>query len=435
VSLRCRLASYAGITAARERIIVDGMIVIRWTGHEARTLRRALRYSVRDFASELGVGTRTVARWEAGGARLCPRPEMQAALDTALAQASPGAQARFRQMLQDGVEVGGEDATDRRRLLTGGLGASGLALFGSTEVSPAVAGADDDQLLMVLPAAYRRLERRLHTRLLVAPVVAHLGLIRQLLTDSERGDQRTRRLYGLLAETAGLAAWLYVDLDERASARRHYQVAIQAAERAGHPLLVAYMQASLGQFAAWVGDARQGLKVIEAARSRLKSAPGLALLWLDALQAAALAELGDQRALMLLDRAESRVDAAQEQELVWPWIFRFDAAKLAGYRAVAAGRLGRTQTAEAAYRLWDTSDPLPKQRALMDVERASACATEGDVTRACQLAVAAFDVGRRTGSDRVAHAVAQFRARLGSRAGRVVDELDDRLNSSYEATP
>jgi hypothetical protein len=411
------------------------MIVNRWTGYQARALRQALRLSVRDFAGRLGVGVRTVARWEAGGTRVCPRPEMQAALDTALGQASPGARARFRQVVQDGVEAGGEDAADRRQVLTGGLGASGLALLGGTETAPVVAGADDDQLLMVLPAAYRRLERRLPTRLLVAPVVAHLGLLRQLIAAAESGNERRRRLYGLLAETAGLAAWLYVDLDERANARWHYQLAIHAAERTRHPLLVAYMRASLGQFAGWVGDPRQGLRLIAAARSGLKDPPVLACLWLDAVEAAARAECGDPAALVLLDRAETRVDAAQGQEPAWPWLFRFDAAKLAGYRAIAAGKLGRAQTAETAYRLWETADPLPKQRALMDIERAGAYATGGDIGRACHLAVAAFDIGRRTGSDRVVHAIARLRARLGSRAGHVVDELDERLHASYEATP
>lgn len=72
---------------------------------------------------------------------------------------------------------------------------------------------------------------------------------------------------------------------------------------------------------------------------------------------------------------------------------------------------------------------------LVRVERAEAHATDGDVVRVCRLAVAAYDVGRRTGSERVVHAVARVRARLGSRAGRVVDELDDRLQPTYEATP
>jgi hypothetical protein len=71
----------------------------------------------------------------------------------------------------------------------------------------------------------------------------------------------------------------------------------------------------------------------------------------------------------------------------------------------------------------------------MDVERARTLAARGDVTHACQVAVGALDVGQRTGSDRVVHAVAQFRVGLGSRAGRVVDDLDQRLQSTYEDEP
>lgn len=73
-----------------------------WTGREARLLREALRLSLRDFAAHLGVGQRTVSKWEAGGSELRPRPEMQAVLDTALAQAPDGAQARFRAAIRDG---------------------------------------------------------------------------------------------------------------------------------------------------------------------------------------------------------------------------------------------------------------------------------------------------------------------------------------------
>jgi transcriptional regulator with XRE-family HTH domain len=67
----------------------------QWTGHEARALRRALRLSVRTFADHLGVAVRTVAKWEAGGAAVCPRPDSQAILDTALERADDEAKARF----------------------------------------------------------------------------------------------------------------------------------------------------------------------------------------------------------------------------------------------------------------------------------------------------------------------------------------------------
>ncbi|MET8763034.1 hypothetical protein [Lentzea sp. NPDC004782] len=74
-----------------------------WTGREAWALRRALRLSVRTFAERLGVGIRTVTKWEALGAETTPRPFMQAILDTALSTADAGTKQRFELLLrQDG---------------------------------------------------------------------------------------------------------------------------------------------------------------------------------------------------------------------------------------------------------------------------------------------------------------------------------------------
>jgi transcriptional regulator with XRE-family HTH domain len=78
-------------------------IVDQWTGHEACILRHALRLSVRDFAAILGVNDRTVSRWEAAGATLTPRPEMQRALDTQLDRSTPADQARFFTRLTEEV--------------------------------------------------------------------------------------------------------------------------------------------------------------------------------------------------------------------------------------------------------------------------------------------------------------------------------------------
>ncbi|WP_329481527.1 helix-turn-helix domain-containing protein [Kribbella sp. NBC_01484] len=61
-----------------------------WTGREARALRLARRFSVRAFAEHLGVGIRTVSKWESNGGVRRPQPAMQAALDTVLAQATAG---------------------------------------------------------------------------------------------------------------------------------------------------------------------------------------------------------------------------------------------------------------------------------------------------------------------------------------------------------
>src|SRR6266568_9249235 len=85
-----------------------------------------------------------------------------------------------------------EIATDRRQLLGGALGVSGLALVGTADGGVPLDHAEDEQLLMVLSATYRRLEHRLSSRLLIGPAVAHLSLIRQLRakTSAGRGGRR-----------------------------------------------------------------------------------------------------------------------------------------------------------------------------------------------------------------------------------------------------
>ncbi|MFD5423873.1 helix-turn-helix domain-containing protein [Streptomyces sp. NPDC127069] len=87
--------------------------VHHWTGLEAKALRLALRLSVRAFAEHLGVGVRTVSKWEKLRASTEPRPDTQAILDTALARADVAVHLRFETFLS---EVGrpGEEAAGLR---------------------------------------------------------------------------------------------------------------------------------------------------------------------------------------------------------------------------------------------------------------------------------------------------------------------------------
>lgn len=73
--------------------------VQEWSGLEARALRFALRMTLREFAARLGVGERTVSKWEALGMAIVPRQVMQAALDTKLREADEEVHIRFRQFL------------------------------------------------------------------------------------------------------------------------------------------------------------------------------------------------------------------------------------------------------------------------------------------------------------------------------------------------
>ncbi|MGW2672798.1 hypothetical protein ACWC5F_32820 [Streptomyces sp. NPDC001272] len=92
--------------------------VHHWTGLEARALRLALRLSVRAFAGHLGVGIRTISKWEALLAATAPRPDTQAILDTALARADAATHLRFETFLS---EAGRPCAPSGRAMTSGPL--------------------------------------------------------------------------------------------------------------------------------------------------------------------------------------------------------------------------------------------------------------------------------------------------------------------------
>jgi tetratricopeptide (TPR) repeat protein len=68
---------------------------------EARSLRFAFRMSVRSFADHLGVGARTVSKWEKCLGDVKLRPGTQAVLDTALAGADEATHVRFETHLAE----------------------------------------------------------------------------------------------------------------------------------------------------------------------------------------------------------------------------------------------------------------------------------------------------------------------------------------------
>ncbi|MER0482225.1 hypothetical protein ABR737_28465 [Streptomyces sp. Edi2] len=91
--------------------------VHHWTGLEARALRLALRLSVRAFAQHLGVGIRTISKWEKLLVATEPRQDTQAVLDTALARSDAAAHLRFETFLS---EAGRPGQGSGRRITTSG---------------------------------------------------------------------------------------------------------------------------------------------------------------------------------------------------------------------------------------------------------------------------------------------------------------------------
>jgi transcriptional regulator with XRE-family HTH domain len=317
-----------------------------------------------------------------------------------------------------------EDDTDRRQFLGGSLGALAAAAIPYSDMG-------DERLLIATSLNYRQLEQHTPARVLARPVTAHLSLAYDLARRAS--SKQSTRLAAAVSEIAGLAAWLHADLADPAEARRYYKMSIAAAQQARHPLLAIYMQGSFGQYATTVGDAVYGLRLLRDAAGRLpRSAPPMARAWLASLEAVSLGYLGDRAALKVLDDAQRYADTTFSRDPVWPWVFHFDAVKIASYRAITASRLRLPKVAAEAFAMADGSARSPKQAAVVAVEHARATASDGHLDQACAVAVAAYDVGCQYDSERVRQAVRDFRASLGPRAPqRVIADLDERLHTAY----
>ncbi|HEX5116058.1 MAG TPA: helix-turn-helix domain-containing protein [Pseudonocardiaceae bacterium] len=340
-------------------------------------------------------------------------------------QASIIEHSKLQQERQD-FELVTVESVNRKDFLKTTLGVGAGALL--AQVVPNSPNLDLAEILSGPTAHYRRMESAVPSDQLAPAVEAHLRLASHIV------QQRTPTAfaYQVMSEIAGLAAWLAVDRGDTATARRRYADAIRCAERAHHPLLVSYMTASLGHFAVETGNPGAGLKIIRRASNLLdQTTPNAARAWIESLCATAHAALGDpEQAIGSLRLAEALVER-EGPELCWPWVFKFDGAKVARYQASAFGRMGNVRSATAAYQAAAPALTTPKPRALAQIEHAHVLARSGDLTGGCDLAMAALDTARAYGSERIATRVREFRTSLPVHTVEAA-KLDDALSALYE---
>lgn len=410
--------------------------------------RKAVGFTQESLAADLCLDAKTIARWERGETTPKPdhRPDVARSLDVSLDAladlldpdtvtprdpAGDADQLRVGPKADTGFEAPGGvslENVDRKTFLKTTLGVGAGVAVSRCLPGPDV---DPDELLAAVAGPtsnYRRMESAVSSAKLAPAVDAHLELAKGVIAPTMRTSTGLR----VLAEIAGLAAWLAADRGDNATARRRYREAIGHAERAAHPLLAAYMTASLGQFAVEAGDARRGLELLDEAGEQLDaSAPDAAHAWLASLHAVAHAECGDRpAALMSLRRAE-KLTYRQRGEPVWPWVFTFDTAKAARYQAEALGCLGDLRAAQAAFVASEPALTAPKPRAAAQTRHAGVLVSAGRLGEGCRLAVDALAVGRALGSERVTARVRAFRASLPARTVEA-RELDDVLAALYD---
>jgi transcriptional regulator with XRE-family HTH domain len=305
---------------------------------------------------------------------------------------------------------------------------------------PKLVGADESTVstLSAITRAQRKLDATTSARDLARSASAHVEMTNQMLAQT-RESSAGRHVAAALSEAAGFAAWLHTDMCDLGTARTYYRLAIGAARDAGNQLLGGYMLGSLAAFEIDNGDGTNGLDLIARARQHLAGTEHPAPhAWLAAIEALGhvAARTGSGAADRALDRAAAAIEARSAvSPPPWPWMFPFDNAKLAGYRAVTYVRLGRSADALASFaESLATAQPAPKQRAVVMLEVATAGCQEGfsqrDTTRideAFQLAGDALTVGARYGSERVIQRCRTFRRSYVGPSTAQVKDFDQQL--------
>lgn len=328
---------------------------------------------------------------------------------------------------------GGDDPTNRREF--------GKSMALALLPLPKRAQVDETTAptLTAITGAQRRLDATAPARDLAQGVTAHVTMADRLLRRSQRspfaGD-----VAAATSEAAGFAAWLYSDMHDIGTARSYYRRAIDRARFAGNGLLAGYMLGSLAAFEIEGDDPALGLTLVDMARQQIGTKPHpTADAWLKSIKAIGYASRADgTRAYDALADAERSTERASNSPPPWPWVFPFSLAKLAGYRALVAVRLGRPSQALAAFsESVPATQPAPKQRAVIMLEVATAVRQAGETSRdvgqvdeAFRLASEALAIGVTYSSERVIQRARRFRRDYGGPSSSGVQELDQQLRAT-----
>jgi transcriptional regulator with XRE-family HTH domain len=332
-------------------------------------------------------------------------------------------------------DSGGDDPTKRRDF------GKAMALALVPLPTRAVVDETTAPTLRAITGAHRRLDATTSARELARGVTAHVEMSNRLLARADKTPYAAD-VAAAASEAAGFAAWLHADMYDIGSARAYYRMAIGRARQAGQDLLAGYMLGSLAAFEIDCGDPGLGPTLVGEARQQIGAMPHSApLAWLDATEALVFAATrrDEEAASVALARAARVIDQDRRTEPPpWPWVFPFDHAKLAGYRALVAVRLTRPGDALAAFtESLSSAQSAPKQRAVIMLEVATAARQDGATRRdsdrideSFRLACEALAVGVAYSSERIVDRARRFRRQHSGPATSCVRDFDDQLRSA-----
>ena len=419
----------------RRHVGVGPDMVSKWERGEkspSRLYRELLCLLYAKPASVLGLASSPSAAAEVAGSRDhvdsadVPWAEIVLALGTA-------SQLLHAQL----IELWEYELMKRRELLKSmGLAAVASAL---APLCPPVAGKpwqvddlrpDRETLdgLDTLAGRYQQLYHGAAPRLLITPIQAHLRTVDQLLRHARSSIERRKLLanHSQVAQLAGRLA--FFDLQDPLSARGYFTTAYDSAIAAGDSAMaagalghLAFVPAASGQWAAATDHLRHARMHAEA------GAPLLMRSWLAAVTSEIRADAGDEAgALCAVDEAKRAIDGSSAAPRP-SWFDFYDMTRLRGFEGYALLRTGHSS--EAARQLGQALDALEptavKQRTVFLTDLATVHVRDGDIDRACALALEAASALAARPYATCVNRLREFRSTLRPFAtSRAVGELD-----------
>lgn len=254
---------------------------------------------------------------------------------------------------------------------------------------------------------YHRLYHSASPPALMAPVLAHLATVGDLLTVASGDDKIRRRILHNRSRVALLAGRLsFFDLHDTMAARGYYNLALDTAREAKDHLLVAAALGHTSFIPAGEHNFLAAAEYLQAAQRHVDQLPHPPLRsWLSAIEAEVHTNAGNETAA--LQAVEQATTDLQKPAPTLNWFDYYDRTRLGGFAGYTYLHFGRL--AEASDALTTALVELPrqavKQRAIFLADLATVHVHAHDIDQACAIAGQAADAlahaGYATGTERL----------------------------------
>jgi hypothetical protein len=223
-----------------------------------------------------------------------------------------------------------------------------------------------------------------------------------------------RAIFSAAAEAAQILGWSAYDAGRHGVAQRYFVQCLRLARAADDHMTGGRILSNLSHQANYLGQHSDAIQFARAAQSAtLGKASGTVNALLFAMEARALASIGDERGTVeALTRAEAAF-ARRDPDSDPPWITYFDAFELAGEAAHCFRDLGKP--AETAQFVAQAIDPVltpPRTRAFIGMVSAAGALAAGDLDEALSVATGAVELAGALKSSRYLRYVSDFHRSL-----------------------